>query len=78
MARTASNNLALFAPGELFNLGAIPITDGGVEGEGQGEDRVSAFSISRAVVLLMEATAMTELARIEQSFGEAPEPLPAA
>src|SRR5258706_4932646 len=50
LARNAKQNLALFRAGELFNLGAIPTVD--------ADDRVHAFSISSAEVLLVGGEAV--------------------
>ena len=55
LARTAKKNLALFTDGELFNFDAIP--------RGTGDDRLAAFSLSRVVVLMIAAEAMTWLAQ---------------
>jgi len=55
LARTAKQNLALFGVGELFNIGAVPTVS--------GDERVGAFSISRAVVLMMAGEAMAWLAK---------------
>jgi Fe-S-cluster-containing hydrogenase component 2 len=46
LARAARQNLALFAEGELFNLDAI-------DQVGAGDDRVAAFSLTRAAVLVI-------------------------
>src|SRR5262249_25940672 len=51
LARTARQNLALFGEGELFNLDAVAQIG--------GDDRVAAFSLSRAVVLLIAADAIS-------------------
>lgn len=50
LARAAKQNLALFHVGELFNLDAIPTV--------AGDDRVHAFSISSADVLLIGSEAV--------------------
>ena len=54
LARTARQNLALFGDGELFNLDAVAQVG--------GDDRLAAFSLSRAVVLLIAGEAVTWLA----------------
>jgi Fe-S-cluster-containing hydrogenase component 2 len=50
LARSASKNLALFTEGELFNLGAIPVTADG--------ELTFAFSISRVVVVMIGGDAL--------------------
>jgi Fe-S-cluster-containing hydrogenase component 2 len=59
LARSARQNLALFGDGELFNLEAIA--------QVSGDDRLAAFALGRAVVLLIAGDAVTTLA------GAAPE-----
>jgi Fe-S-cluster-containing hydrogenase component 2 len=54
LARTAKQNLALFAAGELFNVAALPVAS--------GEDRVGAFSLSRVIALMISGEAMAWLA----------------
>lgn len=54
LARTARQNLALFTDGELFNLDAIA--------QVSGDDRLAAFSLGRAVVLLIAGQAVSWLA----------------
>jgi len=67
LARSASKNLALFAAGELFNLGALP---------GPSSEAVTAaFSIDRVVIVLIGADALRQLVTIcpevEQPLGAA-------
>jgi Fe-S-cluster-containing hydrogenase component 2 len=59
LARTARQNLALFGEGELFNLAAIA-HGSGAAGDA-GDDRIAAFSLSRAVVLLIAGDAVSRL-----------------
>jgi len=54
LARSARQNLALFCDGELFNLDAVA--------QATGDDRVSAFSLSRVIVLMIAGEAVTWLA----------------
>lgn len=63
LARTARQNLALFTAGELFNLDAI-IQVG-------GDDRLAAFALSRAVVLLIAGDAVSWLAGAAPGVGQA-------
>jgi Fe-S-cluster-containing hydrogenase component 2 len=67
LARTARRNLALFEAGELFKLAAIT--------QASGDDRVAAFALSRAVVLLIAGDAVRWLAGaapgVEQAIGTA-------
>jgi len=67
LARAAKQNLALFHPGELFNLEAIPAV--------AGDDRVHAFSISSAEVLLIGGDAVqwiaTNVPPVETELGRA-------
>ena len=63
LARAARQNLALFNDGELFNLHAI--TQVG------GDARVAAFSLSRAVVLLIAADAVSWLAGVAPGVEQA-------
>ncbi|HET7499418.1 MAG TPA: 4Fe-4S binding protein [Kofleriaceae bacterium] len=67
LARTARRNLALFEAGELFNLAAI--------NQVAGDDRVSAFALSRVVVLVIAGAAVHWLAGaapgVERAVGEA-------
>ncbi|HEY6039967.1 MAG TPA: 4Fe-4S dicluster domain-containing protein, partial [Kofleriaceae bacterium] len=67
LARAAKQNLALFHPGELFNLEAIPAQ--------AGDDRVHAFSISSADVLVLGGEAVSWLAThvpsVETELGRA-------
>lgn len=67
LARTARQNLALFGEGELFNLEAIAQIG--------GDDRVAAFSLSRAAVLVLPDEAVRWLARsapgVEQAIASA-------
>jgi Fe-S-cluster-containing hydrogenase component 2 len=63
LARAAKQNLAMFADGELFNLDAIPNVS--------GDDRVHAFSLSRAVVVVVSGRAAAWLAQMAPSVGDA-------
>jgi Fe-S-cluster-containing hydrogenase component 2 len=56
LARTAKQNLAMFSDGELFNLEAIPAQS--------GEDRISAFSLSRVVALMIGGDALVWLGKM--------------
>lgn len=63
MARTASSNLALFTEGEVFNLGALPHA---------AEDRlVAAFSLTRAVVVMLAEEVIQRLTQSSPEFGRA-------
>jgi Fe-S-cluster-containing hydrogenase component 2 len=74
LARTARQNLALFGEGELFNLAAIAQCSGAAGGAA-GDDRIAAFSLSRAVVLLIAGDAVSRLAgaapEVEQAIASA-------
>ncbi|HET9992830.1 MAG TPA: hypothetical protein VFQ65_30050, partial [Kofleriaceae bacterium] len=61
LARAAKQNLALFHAGELFNLDAIPTV--------AGDDRVLAFSISNADVLLIGGDAVGWIATHAPAVG---------
>jgi len=63
LARAARQNLALFTDGELFNLDAIA--------QASGDDRLAAFSLSRAVVLLFAGDAVGWLAAAAPGVAEA-------
>jgi Fe-S-cluster-containing hydrogenase component 2 len=67
LARTAEQNLALFGEGELFNLAAIPESD--------GAGTIAAFSLSRVVALFVSTDAMTYLTQtapeVEQAIAHA-------
>jgi Fe-S-cluster-containing hydrogenase component 2 len=71
LARSARRNLALFEAGELFNLYAITQVTGG----DRGDDRVWAFALSRAVILVIAGAAVHWLAGaapgVEQAVGAA-------
>ena len=56
LARTARQNLAMFGAGELFNLAAV------AQSGAAGGDRIAAFSLSRAAVLLIAGDAVSWLA----------------
>jgi Fe-S-cluster-containing hydrogenase component 2 len=63
LARTARQNLALFAAGELFNLEAIAQVG--------GDDRVAAFSLTRAAVLVIAGEAVSWLAGVAPGVEQA-------
>ena len=56
MARSAKQNAAMFAAGEVFNLGAL-VAD-------EGDERVAAFSLSRVTVVFLASTAMDWLTKV--------------
>ncbi len=63
LARAARQNLALFSDGELFNMAAISQVG--------GDDRLAAFSLSRAVVLLFAGDVVGWLAEAAPGVAEA-------
>jgi Fe-S-cluster-containing hydrogenase component 2 len=63
LARAARQNLALFGDGELFNLGAVA--------QVSGDDRLAAFALGRAVVLLIAGDAVATLASAAPGVAQA-------
>ena len=64
LARTARRNLALLGDGELFNLAALVQAS-------DGDDRIAAFSLTRALVLVIAGEAMRWLAAAAPGVAEA-------
>jgi Fe-S-cluster-containing hydrogenase component 2 len=77
LARTARRNLALFGDGELFNLEAVgqAAQPGDAGGDAGSDDRLAAFALTRALVLVIAGEAVSWLARsspgIEQAIATA-------
>ncbi|HEX7841245.1 MAG TPA: 4Fe-4S binding protein, partial [Kofleriaceae bacterium] len=61
LARTARRNLALFGEGEIVNLEAI--AESARSAEPGGDDRIAAFSLTRAQVLVIAGDAVSWLGR---------------
>jgi Fe-S-cluster-containing hydrogenase component 2 len=65
LARTARRNLALFCDGELFNLEAVG------QATQPGDDRIAAFALTRALVLVIDGEAVRALAAASPSTAQA-------
>lgn len=74
LARTARQNLAVFADGDAFNLAAL-LAATPTAGAGDDVERVAAFALGRARVLLVSRSAIGELAHatpaLERGLSEA-------
>ncbi len=59
LARSAKHNIALFGPGEIFNLATRPESD----------ERIAAFSVSAVTIAILTADAMQQLAQSAPEVG---------